>query len=454
MIKNCFLLLFLIALPSSVLAANGPTFAAPYWLSWSVLAIFVLAYILVMFEETIHLRKSKPVVLAAGIIWALVAWGAMPLGQSQLVTDAFRHGLGEYAELMLFLMVAMTYINVIEERGVFLVLRDWLLARKLNSRALFWITGILSFFISAIADNLTTSLMMGAVVLAVAGRNKKFAMVACVNVVVACNAGGAFSPFGDVTTLMVWQKNIISTNGALTFFSFFNLFIPSLVNWLVPAFLMHWAVPKQTLHHTVNRHELKNHAWQVVGLFVFTIALSVTAHSVLHLPPVLGMLTGLGMLNLYNYRLKRRNQSYDVFGAMAQIEWDTLLFFYGILMAMAALSLIGHLHTLSTLLYGGFSTTVANIGIGIISAIVDNVPVMFAVLNMQPPMSSGQWLLATLATGVGGSLLSIGSAAGVALMGQARGAYTFAGHLRWLPVITLGYFASMLTHLWLNQKLF
>ena len=139
---------------------------------------------------------------------------------------------------------------------------------------------------------------------------------------------------------------------------------------------------------------------------------------------------------------------------MAQIEWDTLLFFYGILMAMAALSLIGHLHTLSTLLYGGFSTTVANIGIGIISAIVDNVPVMFAVLNMQPPMSSGQWLLATLATGVGGSLLSIGSAAGVALMGQARGAYTFAGHLRWLPVITLGYFASMLTHLWLNQKLF
>ena len=225
MIKNCFLLLFLIALPSSVLAANGPTFAAPYWLSWSVLAIFVLAYILVMFEETIHLRKSKPVVLAAGIIWALVAWGAMPLGQSQLVTDAFRHGLGEYAELMLFLMVAMTYINVIEERGVFLVLRDWLLARELSSRALFWITGILSFFISAIADNLTTSLMMGAVVLAVAGRNKKFAMVACVNVVVACNAGGAFSPFGDVTTLMVWQKNIISTNGALTFFSFFNLFI-------------------------------------------------------------------------------------------------------------------------------------------------------------------------------------------------------------------------------------
>ena len=145
---------------------------------------------------------------------------------------------------------------------------------------------------------------------------------------------------------------------------------------------------------------------------------------------------------------------FDVFSKVSRAEWDTLLFFYGIVMCVGGLGFLGYLSLMSEVLYGGWSTTTANVFLGVISAVIDNIPVMFAVLTMQPEMSHGQWLLITLTAGVGGSLLSIGSAAGVALMGQARGYYTFFGHLKWTPVIALGYAASIALHLWLNADLF
>ena len=145
---------------------------------------------------------------------------------------------------------------------------------------------------------------------------------------------------------------------------------------------------------------------------------------------------------------------FDVFSKVSRAEWDTLLFFYGIVMCVGGLGFLGYLNLMSEMLYGNWSATTANIFLGVISAVIDNIPVMFAVLSMQPDMSHGQWLLITLTAGVGGSLLSIGSAAGVALMGQARGYYTFFGHLKWMPVIALGYGASIMLHLWLNADLF
>ncbi|MCP4429786.1 MAG: sodium:proton antiporter, partial [Gammaproteobacteria bacterium] len=145
---------------------------------------------------------------------------------------------------------------------------------------------------------------------------------------------------------------------------------------------------------------------------------------------------------------------FDVFRSVARAEWDTLLFFYGVVMCVGGLGFIGYLALASDVMYSQWGATYANISVGILSAIVDNIPVMFAVLTMLPDMSQGQWLLVTLTAGVGGSMLSIGSAAGVALMGQARGMYTFFGHLKWTPVIALGYFASILVHFWLNANLF
>jgi NhaD family Na+/H+ antiporter len=433
------------------------------WVGITSLALFFCAYLLVMAEEFIHLRKSKPVVLTAGIIWALIAWYYQSHDIPHVVGMAFRHNLEEYAELMLFLLVAMTFINAMEERQVFEALRTWLIRLGLSYRALFWVTGLLAFLLSPIADNLTTALLMGAVVLAVGGSNKKFSLLACINLVVAANAGGAFSPFGDITTLMVWQKNIQASNGAIVFGTFFYLVIPALVNWLVPAAIMHFAVPNEKPHGNSVQLPMKRGAMVVVALFLLTIAMAVMAHGLLHLPPVLGMLTGLGVLQIYSYFLKitggkthhlNSTKPYDIYHNMARSEWDTLFFFYGVIICVGGLGFIGYLSLVSQTIYGGWGATNANVVVGVISAIVDNIPVMFAVLTMMPDMSVGQWMLVTLTAGVGGSLLSIGSAAGVALMGQAHGSYTFFGHLKWAPVIALGYAASVATHILLNKQLF
>lgn len=438
------------------------------------IAIFIFAYALVMAEEFTHLRKSKPVILAAGIIWAMIGYVYASNGMPHTAEVAVRHNLLEYAELMLFLMVAMTYINAMDERNVFEALRSWLVRKGFSFHQLFWITGLLAFFISPIADNLTTALLMCAVVMAVGGSNNKFILIGCVNIVVAANAGGAFSPFGDITTLMVWQKGIETSLGPVDFWAFFALFVPSLVNWLVPAALMHFAVPAENPTGASDNVRLKRGAKRIVIFFLLTIVTAVSFHNFIYLPPVIGMLTGLGYLQVFGYYLKKTAHkdhhgkiddeehegqfgtpvAFDVFNKIARAEWDTLLFFYGVVLCVGGLGFMGYLSLVSQAMYVDWGVTEANVTVGVLSAIVDNIPVMFAVLTMMPDMSMGQWLLVTLTAGVGGSLLSIGSAAGVALMGQARGKYTFFGHLKWAPAIALGYVASIMTHLWINSHLF
>ncbi|MDM8538241.1 sodium:proton antiporter NhaD [Desulfobacterales bacterium HSG17] len=576
------------------------------------LNIFVFAYALVPLENNIHLRKSKPVVLAAGVIWVLVALAYAQIGDTHTPHDAIKHNFVEYAELFLFLLAAMTYINSMEERNVFETLRAYLVTRQFSLRKIFWITGVLAFFISPIADNLTTALLMGAVVMAVGRDNTKFVALACINVVVAANAGGAFSPFGDITTLMVWQK------GKVQFAEFFAIAIPSAVNWLVPAIIMSFYVSKETPKITDDKVVMKFGAKRIVFLFLMTIVTAVSFHNFLHLPPAAGMMLGLGYLGIFSYYIKRvegradwydsilgtrreetmhplfplrksgtsvsdamadikdpafaidekhivthwnkaiekltgvsakeqigsqmqwapfydkerptladmvldnfpatqidnyydgknrkntdideaydaivflpemggeegkwlslsaapvKDENGDVCGVVeaiqdltemkketshfdlmkkiARAEWDTLLFFYGVILCVGGLSQFGYLGFLSSYMYSDLGPTIANSLVGVLSAIVDNIPVMFAVLTMDPPMSHGQWLLVTLTAGVGGSLLSIGSAAGVALMGTARGTYTFGAHLKWTPVIAIGYILSILCHLFINAS--
>jgi len=424
--------------------------------------VFTLAYALVMAEEVTHLRKSKPVILAAGIIWAMIAVVYANHGMPHAAEVAIRHNFLEFAELMMFLLVAMTYINAMEERRVFDTLRAWLVGKGFGFRQLFWMTGILAFFISPIADNLTTALLMCAVVLAVGGSNSKFVLIGCINIVIAANAGGAFSPFGDITTLMVWQKGIVD------FGTFFALFIPSVVNYVVPAAIMHFAIPNEHPEANDEVVVMKRGAKRIILLFLMTIATAVSYHNFLHLPPVIGMMTGLAYLKFFGYYLKKTHHKdtiangdqventlpFDIFNKVARAEWDTLLFFYGVVLAVGGLGFIGYLSLASEVMYTDWGATNANIMVGILSAIVDNIPVMFAVLTMMPDMDMGQWLLVTLTAGVGGSMLSIGSAAGVALMGQARGKYTFGGHLKWAPVIALGYAASIWVHMLVNSHYF
>lgn len=438
------------------------------------LAIFTVAYIFVMLEEKLHLRKCKPVLLAAGLIWFLVAGFAALKGDTESANAALQHNLLEYSELLLFLLVAMTYINAMEERQLFDALRSWLVSKGFSYLSLFWITGVLAFFISPVADNLTTALLMCAVLLKVGEKSPRFISLGCINIVIAANAGGAFSPFGDITTLMVWQK------GMIEFTEFFRLFIPSAVNFLVPAVIMSFAIPREPPQDAIEPIVMKRGARRTVALFLLTITTAVVGHNFLHLPAVVGMMMGLAYLQLLGYYLRlsfkrgvakerawaeaQKNTRllerldkavpFDVFNPMARTEWDTLLFFYGVVLSVGGLGYIGYLAEVSQVLYTGWSITGANVAVGIISAVVDNIPVMFAVLSMEPEMSHGQWLLVTLTAGVGGSMLSIGSAAGVALMGQARGYYTLVSHLRWTPVIVVGYVAAIAAHMWLNAELF
>ena len=353
-----------------------------HWVGIAAIVIFVVSYAFVITEEFSHLRKSVPVIFGAGVIWAIIAYQYMG-GMDHSAEEAVRHFLIEFGELFLFLLSAMTYVNSMSERGIFDALRSWLVSRGFSYRQLFWITGIISFFLSPIIDNLTTALVMCAVVLAVGQKNKRFISLACVNIVVAANAGGAFSPFGDITTLMVWQRGIVN------FWTFFNLFIPSVVNYVIPAVVMSLAVEKGQPDVEDNKVVMKRGAKRI-------------------------------------------------------------MFFFGVIMCVGGLGFIGYLDLVSAYMYGELGPTFANIMVGILSAIVDNIPVMVAVLQMNPTMDLTQWLLVTLTAGVGGSMLSIGSAAGVALMGQARGIYTFFGHMKWTPVIALGYAASIWVHLLIN----
>jgi Na+/H+ antiporter NhaD/arsenite permease-like protein len=366
----------------------------------------------------------------------------------------------------------MTYIAALEERKLFDWLRVWLVSKGLSYKQLFWTTGFLAFFISPIADNLTTALVMCAVIMAVAKNNNAFVSISCINIVVAANAGGAFSPFGDITTLMVWQKGIVD------FSQFFVLFFPSLVNFIIPAVIMSFFITSEMPEQTGESIEMKRGAKTMVLLFLATILTAILCHTFLHLPPVFGMMTGLAYLQFYGFYLKKtlpkslekKRQKFsddpkkleslneiapfDVFAHVQRAEWDTLMFFYGVVMCVGGLGFLGYLSLASEVMYTQWNPLYANITVGVLSAIVDNIPVMFAVLTMLPEMDLGQWLLVTLTAGVGGSLLSIGSAAGVALMGQAAGKYTFFSHLKWTPVISLGYIASIFCHLWINAELF
>jgi Na+/H+ antiporter NhaD/arsenite permease-like protein len=493
--KKYSVLLLVLLLPSLVMATEGESVLISsqrldltmHWAGYLALVIFAVAYILAMTEEVTELKKSKPMVFAASLIWIFIAGVYTSNGMSEQAGLAFRSSLEGYAELFLFIMVSMTYLNAMEDRGVFDSLRVWLLSKNFTYRQLFWITGFQSFFISAGCNNLTTALLMGSVILAMGKDNRQFVTLSCINVVVASNAGGSFSPFGDITTLLVWQKEVVP------FVDFFALLIPAIINFVIPATIMNFFIPKERPSAVMEAQTMKRGGWIIIFLFVLTIVTSACFENFLRLPPAAGMMLGLTYLKFFSYYLQKTRDShlvsmsmdlsgikidysdpmiykdhqevevkktlvkevpFDIFQKVANLEWDTLLFFYGVMVGVGGLSFIGYLGIASHHLYGSIDPTLANILVGVASAFVDNGTIMMSVLTMAPDISQGQWLLVTLTAGVGGSMLAIGSAAGVGLMGQAKGIYTFTSHLKWTPVIALGYAGSIAAHFLINARYF
>jgi len=434
--------------------------------------ITVFAYIAAMSEDVTELRKSKPMVLGSALVWFAICIYYGMHGQAKVAALAFESNLLAYVELLLFILVSMTYLNTMEERGVFNALQVFLLSRKFSYRQLFWITGGLAFLLSTIINGLTVGLLMGSVALAVGKKKPEFVSLVCVHIVSATNAGGTLSPLGGISTLFVWQKNI------LHFTEFFNLSLPCLLNFLIPACIMHFWVPNEKPDAIQELVVLKRGSKRVIFLFILTLAITVSGNVLLELPPAAGMMMGLGMLQFFKYYLTKTSYeqesdfayvysffkletpavknhgTFDVFKNVGHIDWDTLLFFYGAMMIIGAIGFVGYLDGIAQFLFGQISPTLANILIGLTSAFIDNGTLMFAVLHMNPVISTGQWLLLTLTLGVGGSLLAIGSAPGVGMLGHIKGHYTFNGHLRWFPAILLGYFASIAVHFWVNASYF
>ncbi|MEY4717791.1 MAG: hypothetical protein RL563_409, partial [Pseudomonadota bacterium] len=270
-----------------------------HWAGYFSLLVMVIAYIAAMLEEATELRKSKPMLLAAALIWLVITLAYQQQGNSLPAVIAFKSNLQTYIELLLFIMVSMTYLNAMEDMGIFDALKSWLVSKNLSYRQLFWVTGFLVFFMSCVVNGLTAGLLMGSVVVAVGKGSPRFVSLACLNIVVATNAGGSFSPLGGISTLFVWQ------HGMLGFTQFFKLFLPCLVNFLLPASVMHFALPTNQPPADNQKIQLPPGAISVIVLFGITIGLAVTFDMALGMPAAAGMMAGLSLLQFFYFYLHK-----------------------------------------------------------------------------------------------------------------------------------------------------
>ncbi len=420
---------------------------ATTWVGWVSLAIFVIGYYFIATEDKYRINKAKPALLAGTGIFMLIGLYFSINGlDGDILEHEVDHLIVEISGIFFFLLVAMTYIEAMIDRGIFTALRYRLVSKGYSYSKLFWVTGLLAFFISPIADNLTTALILSTVLLTIDKNNKEFLVPSAINIVVAANAGGAWSPFGDITTLMVW------VDGRAEFTEFLFLFPAAFLGWGVTAFLLSRFIPDGTPPFSIDEEPAKilEGGKIIMGLFGLTIFFAIVSHQALHLPAMWGMLFGLAILKIYVYKLNESSSPtrVNVFSWIAKVENDTLLFFFGILAAVGGLHFLGFLEYF-TALYDSFGATAVNIGVGFLSAIVDNVPVMSAVLKANPNMGTDpiaiqeQWMLVTMTAGIGGSLISFGSAAGVGVMGKMHGIYTFSSHMKLGWTVLVGYIISV-----------
>nr|WP_044419310.1 sodium:proton antiporter NhaD [Halarcobacter anaerophilus] len=414
------------------------------WVGLATLLIFVVGYYFIANEEKYHIDKSVPALFIGIFTFLMIAvyYGLNDL-DIHLVHNEAERVILEIAEIFFFLFVAMTYIESLIDMGVFDSLKYSLISKGYTYRKLFWATGFLAFFISPIADNLTTALILSTVLITIDKNKKEFLVPGAINIVVAANAGGAWSPFGDITTLMAW------TAGKGHFVDFLFLFPSSILGYLVTAFLLSRFVPRSKPEFDAKKElkpKMKEGAKEVIVLGVVTIACAVLSHQVLDFPAMWGMMFGLVLLKVHSFKLSKKfgKDHFNVFASMAKIENNTLMFFFGILAAVGALYFVGWL-TLASIVYEPqhLGPTMSNIAVGFLSAVVDNVPVMSAILKANPDMDLSNWMLVTLTAGIGGSLISFGSAAGVGVMGKLKGIYTFSSHMKYAWTILLGYCVSI-----------
>ncbi|MFN3589159.1 MAG: sodium:proton antiporter NhaD [Spirosomataceae bacterium] len=414
-----------------------------------LVAIFIIGYLGIVLEHNISIDKSSSALLTGALCWTVVTF---ILHDSGHVNEELYHHTSEIAGILFFLMGAMTIVELIDTYDGFDIITEKITTR--DQVKLLWIISILTFFLSALLDNLTTTIVMVTLV-------KKLIDKADVRllfiglIVVAANAGGAWSPMGDVTTTMLWIGGQISAGNIIT-----QLFIPSLVCMVIPVFIMSRAA-KGTLDakkiQAPSKHDVPNRDKNIVfftgigGLIFVPIFKTLT-----HLPPFMGMLLSLGVLwAVTELLIKNRDadfkKKFSVYRALEKIDMPSVLFFLGILLAVSALQTVGILTGVASWLTDTLKNqTVIVTVIGLLSAVVDNVPLVAASMGMysleQFPMDDPFWELLAFSAGTGGSALIIGSAAGVAAMGMEKiSFFWYLKKISWLALI--GYFAGIGTFL-------
>ena len=434
-----------------------------------IIVAFVAGYLCIALESLTKINKAAIALLMCVVCWTLlmVTPGSyypdvVPDGVLHHISEVIEHHLGDAAGTLFFLMGAMTIVEIVDSNGGFNFVRDIMKTR--SKRKLLWRVAIATFFLSAILDNLTTSIVM-IMVLRKLVQSREERLIYAALIIISANSGGAFSPIGDVTTIMLWIKGVITTQGILT-----EIFIPSLVSMLVPAFILQYSLSgKFDKEQNLVTAEVSQFTkvqrniifWLGVGGLVFVPIFK----SITHLPPFMGILLVLGVLWTVT-EIFHHNTSEDdtmakrVSDLLSRIDLSTIMFFLGILMAVAVLQEIGVLTALGTGLNEVFvgNYYVINGIIGVLSSIVDNVPLVAGCMGMYPVAETGAmaidgifWQLLAYCAGVGGSMLIIGSAAGVVVMGLEK--ITFGWYLKRITWIAfVGYLAGIVTY-WLQQAL-
>ena len=412
-----------------------------------MIVIFLVGYLLITLEHSVHINKAAIALLAGVLCWTVYV---MQVPERELVNEQLTHHISEIAGILFFLLGAMTIVEIIDAHDGFEIIVSKI--KTDSSRKLLWIMSGLAFCLSAILDNLTTTIVLVSLLRKLVPEKQERWLYACV-VVMAANAGGAFTPIGDVTTTMLWIGGHVTPGNIMA-----KLFLPSLVCMLVPLLYLSRTGGKKINH---KNHEAKPltlvstplERKLVLGLGILMLVLVPVFKLITHLPPYMGILLGLGFLWMVIEIIHHRKQEevknkFSVLSALRKVDTSTMLFFLGILLCIGALQSAGQLTLMANYLnenVGNFY--VINMLVGVFSSIVDNVPLVAAMMRMygvEYPVDHTFWELLAYCAGTGGSILIIGSAAGVAAMGIEK--INFMWYLRKVSMLALmGYVAGAIT---------
>ncbi len=432
-------------------------------LTTAIVIVFIVGYLCIALESVTKINKAAIALLMCVGCWTLLMlapgsfYPDVPAdGVMHKIAEVIEHHLGDAAGTLFFLMGAMTIVEIVDSNGGFNFVRDVMKTR--SKRKLMWRMAFMTFFLSAILDNLTTSIVM-IMVLRKLVQERKDRLIYAALVIIAANSGGAFSPIGDVTTIMLWIKGVITTQGVIT-----EIFIPSLISMVIPAFILQYQLKgkfdkSQNLPAAEVSQFTKTQRniifWLGVGGLVFVPIFK----TITHLPPFMGILLVLGLLWTVTEIFHHNTDEDDtmakrVSDLLSRIDLSTIMFFLGILMAVAVLQEIGVLTAMGQGLNTAFSGNyyIINGIIGVLSSIVDNVPLVAGCMGMYPVEAAGPmavdgifWQLLAYCAGVGGSMLIIGSAAGVVVMGLEK--ITFGWYMKKITwIVFVGYIAGIFSY--------